>query len=198
MLGLNGLLKVPGVNQWQSQNPDSWPCSLATASEMQWLKCTHSARNVLRQQLPVPQDRRSVVCERSTHGCLEFLLHNEHSLAGSEIRNVWLLWLEANSLFAEICVLMLLMFSFHSLVRAIKEIVFLADRHNPCWMRTSGNLNFCHLTAERHQLPGWLFSADVGGKADTLQGAVALLELLSAFWGAHTGSKPCAWLCRCS
>lgn len=60
---------------------------------------------------PVPQDRRM---ERSLRGCLEFLLRNEHSFMAREIRNVWQLWLQANALFTEICVLMLLMFSFRS------------------------------------------------------------------------------------
>lgn len=52
--------------------------------------------------------------ERSLRGPPEFLLRNEHSFMAREIRNVWQLWLEANALFTEICVLMLLMFSFRS------------------------------------------------------------------------------------
>lgn len=90
---------------------------------VQYAECLPSA---------APSAAGQMVCERSPRGCLEFLLRNEHLFIGGAIRNVWLLWLEANSLFMEICVLMLLMFSFHSLVRAIKEIVFLADRRNPC------------------------------------------------------------------
>lgn len=69
-------------------------------------------QNVLQQQLPVQRDRRP---ERSLRGRLGFLLRNEHSFMGREIQNVWQSWLEANALFTEICVLMLLMFSFRSL-----------------------------------------------------------------------------------
>lgn len=118
-----------------------------------------------------------VVCDRSPHGCLEFLLCNEHSFVGSEIRNVWLLWLAANSLSMETCVLMLLMFSFNFLVRAIKEIVLLADVGNPYWIRTSGNLNFCHLTAERWRLPGRSFPAGTGGEAKQ-----SLFRVLLCHW----------------
>lgn len=151
---------------------------------MGWLKCTSiRVRYAERPPSAAPSAAGQPACERSSCGCLEFLLCNEHSFMGSEIRNVWLLWLEANSLFTEICVLILLMFSFHSLVRAIKEIVFLADGRNPCRMRTSGNLNFCHPAAERRRLPGRLFPAGTGGEAIPLQGAVALLELLSALQG---------------
>lgn len=125
------------------------------------------------------------VGERSLRSCLEFLLCNECSFIGSDIRNVWLLWLEANSLFAEICVLMLLMFSFHSLIRAIKEIVFLAGS-NSCRMRTSGNLNFCHSTAVGRRGPGWLFPAGMGGEAN-----LAVRSLLRGLL--------CCWSCslRC-
>lgn len=159
-------------------------------------------QNVLHQQLPAQQDGRSV---RGLHAAAwNFCFNKEHLFMGSETQNVWLLWLEANSLFTESYVLILLMFSFHSLVRAIKEIVFLADGHNPCQMRPSGNLNFCHPTAERQWLPGRLFPAGMGGEANLAK--QSLFRVLLCRWSCslpfegavHTGSKPCAWLRRCS
>lgn len=166
---------------------------------MVWLKCTSiSAQYAERPTSAAPSAAGRAVCERSPGGCLEFLLHKERLFTGSETRNVWLLWLEANSLFTESYVLILLMFSFHSLVRAIKEIVFLADGRNPCLMRPSGNLNFCHPTAERQWLPGRLFPAGTGGEANLSKRS--LFRVLLCRWGcslpfegaAHTGSKPCA------
>lgn len=136
-----------------------------------------------------PSAAGQTVCERFPRGCLEFLLRNERSFMGSEIRNVWLLWLEANSLFTDICVLMLLMFSFQSLVRAIKEIVFLADECNPCQMRTSGNLNFCHPTAERRQLPGRLFPAGTEGKANLAKQSLFSVLLLRWSCFLHFGGQ---------
>lgn len=117
--------------------------------KMRWLKCGGASSGlwgVLHWQLPPKEDKPPVKGLQAVVFCCCFIMSIR---SVSETRNVSLLWLGAKPLFMEICVLMLLMFSFHSLVKAIKEIVFLADWYKPCRMRTSGNLNFCHWAAKR-------------------------------------------------